>query len=132
VSGPIFLELDDVLAIHADQVARYGGSTGVRDLGLLQSALAMPPASFGGEFLHPTLPEMAAAYMFHLLQKHAFIDANKRIGLAAAIAFLGMNDLWLEAVPEELLELLLRVARGEIGKPEVSMFLRGRCVPFTS
>ncbi|MGE5049209.1 MAG: type II toxin-antitoxin system death-on-curing family toxin [Deltaproteobacteria bacterium] len=132
MSGPVFLELDDVLAIHADQVARYGGSTGVRDLGLLQSALAMPQASFGGEFLHPTLPEMAAAYLFHLVQNHAFIDGNKRIGLAAAIAFLGMNDLWLEADPEALLELVLRVARGEIGKPEVSVFLRARCVPFTS
>lgn len=132
MSGPVFLELDDVLAIHADQVARYGGSDGVRDLGLLQSALAMPQASFGGEFLHPTPPEMAAAYLFHLVQNHAFVDGNKRIGLAAAIAFLGMNDLWLEADPEDLFELVLRVSRGEIGKPEVSVFLRANCVPFTS
>jgi death-on-curing protein len=132
MSGFVFLELDDVLAIHADQIVRYGGSDGVRDLGLLKSALAMPQASFGGEFLHPTLPEMAAAYLFHLVQNHAFIDGNKRIGLAATLAFLGMNDLWLESEPAELLEMVLRVARGEIGKPEIAVFLKARCVPFTS
>ena len=99
MSGPFFLELDDVLAIHSHQIAHYGGSDGVRDLGLLRSALATPQASFAGEFLHPTLHEMASAYLFHLVQNHAFIDANERIRLAATIAFLGMNDLWLESDP---------------------------------
>jgi death-on-curing protein len=132
MSGPFFLELDDVLAIHSDQIAHYGGSDGVRDLGLLRSALATPQASFAGEFLHPTLHEMASAYLFHLVQNHAFIDANERIRLAATIAFLGMNDLWLESDLAELVELVLRVARGEIGKPEIAVFLKARCVPFTS
>jgi death-on-curing protein len=132
MTEPVFLELDDVLAIHAEQVARYGGEAGIRDLGLLQSALAMPRASFDGEFLHPTMPEMAAAYLFHLTQNHPFIDGNKRIGLAAMMAFLGMNDLWLESDPDQLIDLVLRVARGEIGKPEIAVFLRPRCVPFTS
>jgi len=126
-----FLSLEQVLAIHADQVRRYGGGLGVRDLGLLKSALAMPQASFSGQYLHPTLHEMAAAYLFHLTQNHPFLDGNKRIGLAASIAFLGLNDTWLEADPAELLEMVLSVARGGIGKPEIAVFLRDRCVPLT-
>jgi death-on-curing protein len=126
-----FLSLEQVLAIHADQVRRYGGGLGVRDLGLLKSAMAMPQASFSGQYLHPTLHEMAAAYLFHLTQNHPFLDGNKRIGLAAAIAFLGLNDTWLESDPAELLEMVLSVARGEIGKPEIAVFLRDRCIPLT-
>ena len=126
-----FLSLEQVLAIHADQVRRYGGGLGVRDLGLLKSALAMPQASFSGQYLHPTLHEMAAACLFHLTQNHPFLDGNKRIGLAAAIAFLGLNDTWLESGPDELLEMVLSVARGEIGKPEIAVFLRDRCIPLT-
>jgi death-on-curing protein len=126
-----FLSLEQVLAIHAEQVRRYGGGLGVRDLGLLKSALAMPQASFSGQYLHPTLHEMAAAYLFHLTQNHPFLDGNKRIGLAAAIAFLGLNDTWLESGPDELLEMVLSVARGEIGKPEIAVFLRDRCIPLT-
>src|SRR5205085_6788331 len=109
---PRFLTLDQVLAIHSDQVRRYGGSGGIRDLGLLQSALAMPQASFGGQYLHPSLHEMAAAYLFHLVQNHPFVDGKKRIGLAACIAFLGMNELWLESDDAELITLVLEVAQG--------------------
>jgi death-on-curing protein len=126
-----FLSLEQVLAIHADQVRRYGGGLGVRDLGLLKSALATPQASFSGQYLHPTLHEMAAAYLFHLTQNHPFLDGNKRIGLAAAIAFLGLNDTWLESDPAELLEMVRSVARGRIGKPEIAVFLRDRCIPLT-
>jgi death-on-curing protein len=130
MKDPRFLTLEQVLALHADQVRRYGGSAGIRDLGLLQSALAMPRASFGGQYLHPSLHEMAAACLFHLVQNHPFIDGNKRIGLAATIAFLGLNEVWLESDPDELLEMVLNVARGEIGKPEIAVFLRERCIPF--
>jgi death-on-curing protein len=126
-----FLTLEQVLALHADQIQRYGGGLGVRDLGRLQSALAMPRASFGGQYLHPTLHEMAAASLFHLVQNHPFLDGNERIGLAATIAFLGLNDTWLEADPTGLLETVMKVAQGEIGKPEIAVFLRDRCVPFT-
>jgi len=126
-----FLSLEQVLAIHADQIRRYGGGPGVRDLGLLKSALAMPRASFSGQYLHPTLHEMAAAYLFYLPQNHPFLDGNKRMGLAAAIAFLGLNDTWVESDPAELLEMVLSVARGQIGKPEIAVFLRDRCIPLT-
>ena len=128
--APQFLEIDDVFAVHADLVARYGGTGGIRDLGLLQSALGMARASFDGQFLHTSLPEMAAAYFFHLVMNHPFIDGNKRVGLAAAIAFLGLNNLWLEADEEELTTFVLRVASGELQKADVAVFIRQRCEPF--
>src|SRR5438045_7198064 len=129
MKNPRFLTIDEVLAIHSDQVRQYGGSGGIRDVGLLSSALAMPRASFGGQYLHPSLHEMAAACLFHLVQNHPFIDGNKRIGLAATIAFLGLNDVCLDSDRDELLEMVLEAARGEIGKPEIAVILRERCVP---
>ena len=122
---PVFLSLDEVLALHHDQLERYGGSAGLRDLGLLESALAMPEASFGGQYLHPTVLEMAAAYLFHLVKNHPFVDGNKRIGLITAIAFLGLNDLRLVATEDELVELVVGVASGSASKAEVAVFLEG-------
>jgi death-on-curing protein len=126
----VFLTLDEVLALHADQVDRYGGSGGVRDLGLLESALAMPRAAFGGEYLHGSLPEMAAAYLFHVVRNHPFVDGNKRAGLAAAIAFLGLNGLWLEVEPDLLAEHVLKVAEGAMPKAELAEFIRRHVVTF--
>jgi death-on-curing protein len=125
VRQPSFLTLDEVLALHADQVERYGGALGLRDLGLLESALGAPQASFGGAFLHPSLEEMASAYLFHIAQNHPFLDGNKRAALASAIAFLGLNDLWLTAAEDELVDLVLRVAAGQASKAEAAVFLRG-------
>ena len=89
----IFLSLDEVLEIHHQQIERYGGSHGLRDAAGLESAVATPQATFGGEFLHDSIPAMAAAHLFHMCQNHAFIDGNKRVGANAAITFLLMNDL---------------------------------------
>jgi len=122
--APLFLDLDRVLRTHLSLIERYGGETGVRDVGLLHSAIAMPQASFGGEFLHKDLLEMAAAYLFHLVQNHPFIDGNKRTGAAAAIIFLDMNGVEIEADEEGLVDLTLRVARGKAGKSEIAEFLR--------
>ena len=127
---PTFLTLDEVLALHADQVARYGGSMGVRDLGLLESALAAPQATSGGSFLHGSLSEMAAAYLFHLVRNHPFVDGNKRAGLAAAIAFLGLNGQWLEADPVEVGDLVVSVAMGEATKAEVAVAIQGWSVAY--
>lgn len=120
----VFLSLDEVLALHADQIARYGGSPGIRDMGGLDSALAMPRASFGGRWLHESLHEMAAAYLFHLVQGHAFIDGNKRVGLMAMLVFLGLNSLRLDARETEVVELVLGVATGRVSKAEVAVFLQ--------
>ena len=120
----VFLTTDEVLALHADQIERYGGSLGVRDVGLLQSALAVPKATLGGALLHPSLPEVAAAYLFHLVRDHPFVDGNKRTGLMAMIAFLGLNGFRLRIYPGGLEELLLGVAEGRISKAEVAVFVQ--------
>jgi len=90
----------------------------------LKSALAMPQARFGGQWFHPTLHEMAAAYLFHLIRNHPFIDGNKRAGLVCAIAFLGLNGLELIADPDDLVELVLGVAEGTTDKAQVGVFLK--------
>ena len=88
MNEPVFLGLEDVLVIHDEQLAKYGGAPGLRQWDLLQSAVAMPRASAGGEPVHRDLFEMAAAYAFHIAQNQPFADGNKRTGLLAAIVFL--------------------------------------------
>ena len=119
-----FLGLQEVLEIHRDQVTRYGGTAGIRDLDLLKSALGMPGATFNGEFLHTDVYEMAAAYLFHLVKNHPFLDGNKRVGAVAALVFLALNGHDFQAPEDDLAETVLAVARGEIGKSEVTVFLR--------
>jgi death-on-curing protein len=119
-----FLTLDEILEIHHDQIERYGGLSGVRDLGLLQSALGMPQAGFGDQYLHENIFAMAAAYMFHIIQNHPFIDGNKRTGLAAALVFLELNGISIE-IDEDLLEKTVReIAMGIIGKDKISAILQ--------
>jgi death-on-curing protein len=124
-----FLALDEVLAIHAHQITRYGGALGLRDRGLLESALAMPAATFGGETLHPSLHEQAAAYLFHLVKNHPFVDGNKRVGLACGLTFLRLNELRIDATDDALVELVLGVAEGQLSKADVAVFLREHAVP---
>jgi death-on-curing protein len=121
---PLFLTLDEVVAIHCDQIERYGGSLGVRDWGLLKSAVAMPASSFGGQFLHTDYCEMAAAYLFHIVQNHPFIDGNKRVGAVATDVFFALNGMTLTASENDYAELVLAVARGAIGKSAAAEFLR--------
>ncbi len=126
---PTFLTLDEILVIHHDQITHYGGSEGVRDWGLLQSAIAMPATTFSGQFLHGDLCEMAAAYLFHLVQNHPFIDGNKRVGAVAAYIFLALNDQHLTADNDTYAELVLAVARGERPKSSVAEFFRAHTTP---
>ena len=107
VEDPVFLTLGEVLEIHRDQIERYGGDPGLRDLGLLQSAMAMPAAGFGSRYLHTNFFEMAAAYLFHITQDYPFIDGNKRTGAVASLVFLFLNDVELEADEEEFERILL-------------------------
>ncbi len=121
---PAFLTLDEVLALHADQIRRYGGRPGVRDLGLLSSAIATPAVTFRGAYLHATVFEMAAAYLFHIACNHPFLDGNKRVALAAALVFLWLNGLKVVADHVELEDLVLGVAEGRVTKAELSVFLK--------
>jgi death on curing protein len=127
---PVFLSLDEVLEIHEQQIERYGGSAGLRDPAGLESAVATPQATFGGEFLHASIPAMAAAYLFHLCQNHAFVDGNKRVGANAAITFLLMNDWDTTFGEQELVDLVLSVASGRIKKQELIGIFESRCKPF--
>jgi death on curing protein len=119
----VFLTRDEVVAIHQDQIERYGGSLGIRDEALLESAVAMPRASFGGQRLHETIPAIAAAYLFHLVQNHAFIDGNKRVGAASAVVFLKMNGYESTADETEFQEMVLAVAAGRLDKTAATEFL---------
>ncbi len=121
---PLFLDLDRVLRTHLSLIERYGGAEGVRDVGLLHSAIAMPQASFGGEFLHKDLFEMAAAYLYHIVQNHPFVDGNKRTGAACAIIFLLINGIAPQGDEEGLVELTLAVAQGQVGKQQIAEFFR--------
>jgi death on curing protein len=118
----LFLTLDEVLALHHDQIARYGGASGIRDLALLQSAIGVPAATFNGTPLHHSLEEMAAAYLFHIARNHPFIDGNKRTALMTALVFLHLNGKWVSATEDELVELVLGVASGSIAKPRIAVF----------
>ena len=129
MSDPEFLTLDEVLALHADQIRRYGGVTGLRDLPVLQSAIAMPETSYGGEYLHGNAYEMAAAYLFHLARNHPFVDGNKRTALICALVFLGLNGQRLDADPDPLYDLVEGVASGQVDKAEVAVFLRVHSLP---
>jgi len=121
---PVFLILNEVLKIHEDQIARYGGSAGIRDLNLLKSAVGMPASTFGEEFLHSDLFEMAAAYLFHIVKNHPFIDGNKRVGAVAAIVFLNLNGFELNAAPSKLANFVFGIARGDLDKADAVEFFK--------
>jgi death-on-curing protein len=124
-----FLTLEDILFLHRDQIARYGGMGGVRDMGSLESALATPAATFGGRYLHEGIPHMAAAYLFHIAKNHPLLDGNKRSALAAAIAFLGLNGWILDADPDELTDVVLAVAAGTLTKPRLAVLFESHARP---
>lgn len=121
---PKFLSLDDVLRLHADQIDSFGGSQGVRDEGLLESALAQPQSTFGGELLHPTIQDQAAAYFYHLAMNHPFIDGNKRTAFAAMDSFLRLNGYSLNLTDEQVYNLVMQVAQGNMNKEELAAFLK--------
>ncbi len=107
--GVSYLTLDEALAIHDDMVDRYGGSHGLRDLGLLQSALGRPQASFGGEDLYPTIFDKASALFHSLIFNHPFVDGNKRTSFTATARFLSLNGYELKGSKDELLQFPLSV-----------------------
>jgi len=121
---PVFLHLDEVLEIHRDQIERYGGTLGIREPELLQSAVSTPATQFGGQFLHRDIYEMAAAYLFHITQNRPFLDGNKRTGAVTALVFLGLNGIEIDAAEDDFEQLVRSVAQGQSDKPEIAEFLR--------
>jgi len=118
------LDLETVLEIHAEVIGQFGGSDGVRDLALLESAIAAPQASFGGESVYADLTEIAAAYLFFICRNHPFIDGNKRTALSSCIVFLRLNGV--EPSPDNPAweDLTLAVAASELDRDQTSGRLR--------
>jgi len=127
--NPIFLSVDDILQIHQDQIGSYGGTYGIRDINLLRSAAAVPAVTFEGQFLHTDLAEMAAAYLFHIVNNHPFVDGNKRAGAASALVFLEMNEAPLDATEDDLVDVVMSVASGTLEKTGVIEFFRAHTLP---
>lgn len=121
---PVFLELGEILLIHQDQLERYGGTSGIRDIGLLQSAAAMPRAGIAERYLHEDVFEMAAAYLYHIVRDHPFVDGNKRTGAVAALVFLAMNEVEIAVDEDELEKVVRLVAEGSSTKSEIVEFFR--------
>ena len=111
---PLFLTFAEIIEIHDYQIEHFGGGEGLRDIELLKSAIGMPSATFGGEYLHPTILEMAAAYLYHLVENHPFVDGNKRIGAHVMLVFLALNGVELQHSQTELSDVILQLAAGEI------------------
>lgn len=122
--NPQFLTLDEVMDIHRDQIERYGGMLGVRDLELLESAIAAPQSGFGDQYLHGDLFEMASAYLFHVVRNHPFLDGNKRVGTAAALTFLELNGVETKIPNQVLVATVLAVAQGKTEKSAIAAFFR--------
>lgn len=123
MSEPEFLTLAEVLVIHQVQIERFGGTHGVRDIGLAESAIAMPQAGFGGEFLHGTAFEMAAAYAYHLAENQPFLDGDKRTALAAALVFLDINGIEIADPKGRLHEAMIRIGTRKLDKTGLARLL---------
>lgn len=120
----IHLTLEIVLEIHGEAIAQFGGSPGLRDRALLESAIAAPQASFGGVSAFSDTVEVAAAYLFYLCSNHPFIDGNKRAALGACLVFLQLNGYTPAPDSDDWETLTLAVAAGGLGRDEVTATLR--------
>jgi len=121
-----YLSVAQLEELHETQISHYGGAQGLRDRGGLEAAAARPAMTFGGEDLYPDLAAKAAALMHSLVMNHPFVDGNKRVGAHAALLFLTLNDVRCEITPEELEELTLSVARGELDAESLGIWFRQR------
>jgi len=123
-SGPIFLTVEDVLVLHADQLRLFGGADGIRDRHALESAIGQPQATFDGAFLHSDLFLMAAAYAFHIAENQPFVDGNKRTALNATLVFLDING-WIVSDPDmRLYDAMIGLSSRSVDKTGLAELLR--------
>jgi death-on-curing protein len=123
-----YLTLNEVLEVHRQVMAQSGGAEGLMHLPALESALAQPQMTFGGEDLYPTLADKAAALGYALIKNHPFLDGNKRTGHAAMEVFLVLNGYEIRAAVDEQEHLILQVAASEIDREEFTTWLRTHVV----
>lgn len=119
-----YLALEEVIALHHDQINRYGGSHGIRDMNLLIAAVARPQASFSGEDLYPEIFSKASALTHSIIMNHAFIDGNKRTGTVACARFLFINGFALKMSKKELVELALNIEAKKWNIKQIVSFLK--------
>ncbi|WYL96504.1 MAG: type II toxin-antitoxin system death-on-curing family toxin [Gloeotrichia echinulata IR180] len=124
-----YLTLKEVLELYHRLIEHSGGSAGISNIGGLESALAQPCMTFGGEELYPTIIKKASALGFSLIKNHPFIDGNKRIGHAAMEVFLVLNGFEIDATVDEQEEVILQLAAGELGRDEFTEWLRSHIIP---
>ncbi len=124
-----YLALGEVVELHRRLLEATGGASGIRDFGALESAIAQTKATFGGVDLYPTLVEKAAALGFSLVQGHAFVDGNKRVGHAAMETFLILNGAEIDAPVDDQERLILDLAAGRIGRSHLVDWLRQHVKP---
>lgn len=122
MSEPVWLSRDLVLAIQAELIAQFGGAVGIRDEGLLESALARPQNLFA--YGEPSLTDLAAAYAYGLTRNHPFLDGNKRIALSALDVFLQLNGMELIAPEAEAVVVMRDLAAGELDEPDFATWIR--------
>ena len=124
-----FLTIEEVLRVHEIAIEMFGGSKGVRDIGLIESALAGVAQTWDGEYLYASVSEMAAALWYSLAKNHGFVDGNKRVSLMAADAFLQVNGMLLTLSDQEVEELTLKIAIGELSRDEIAEVIRANVRP---
>lgn len=120
----LFLTLEQVLLIHEDQIEKYGGSHGVRDLGLLESAILRPQTTFGGVDLYESLFDKAAALTHSLLLNHPFVDGNKRTAVVSVLTFLELNGLSISTSNKNLVDFALSVENKKIPIEKIAGWLK--------
>ena len=119
----ILLSREQILYLHSKLIKATGGIDGIRDEGLLDSALQAPFQAFGEEELYPSVPRKAARLCYGLIQNHAFYDGNKRIGIYVMLVFLELNGMAVDCSDEELIDLGLGVASGEISDEDIVLWI---------
>ena len=125
-----FLSLKDALLLHQDMMSHYSGySGGIRSKELLQSAITEPRMSFGGSYLYETIYDMAAAYFYHVVKNHPFVDGNKRTGLLCALVFLENNNISIDASFDALYNLAIDVAKSKKSKEQIARFFKKYAKP---
>lgn len=118
------LSVEMVREIHAEALERFGGLDGIRELALLESAVAAPQSSFGGQSPYADIPEVAAAYLFYLCKNHPFIDGNKRAALGACLVFLRLNDFEPQADGPEWEDLTMAIASNQLDREQATQKIR--------
>lgn len=122
-----FIKKEIVLFFHQQLIKEYGGLNGIRDEGLLDSALAQPQMTLLGDYAHKDVFEMAAAYGYHLCSNHPFLDGNKRIALVVMDSFFQINGWGLTADEKSMYGIMMQLAEGQLTKLELAKWLRKHC-----